>query len=274
MEPKADWKDVIFNSLSEIVNNLAAALSNILGAILILILGWIITRIVVVILKKVLQLSKIDKLTEVINNKNLFGKAELSFNVTNIIAGFVKWIMYLVFLIVASDIMEWEFVSEAIGKLLTYLPVLFSSIALFMVGIYIANFIKKAIRGLFESFDLNGAKIISGLIVYIIAIIISITALNQAGINTDIITNNLTLILGAFLATMAIAFGFGSKDIIRGLLKSFYARKNFKIGQKIIFDNVAGTIESIDNLAMTLKTENGKIVLPINDVVENKIEIE
>ena len=41
--------------------------------------------------------------------------------------------------------MSWEIVSKEIGNLLRYLPRLFSALALFMVGIYIAKFVKNAI---------------------------------------------------------------------------------------------------------------------------------
>jgi hypothetical protein len=274
METIINWKELIFNSLGEIINKIVEGLPNLLGAIFILLSGWVITKIIIYILKKVLRLAKVDRLTELINEKKLFGKSDFSFDVLAVIVGFVKWVLYLIFLIVASEIMNWKIVSAGIGNLLIYLPTLFSAIALFMIGIYIANFIKKAIRGLFDSFVFNGAKIFSNLVFYIIAIIITLTALNQAGVDTDIITNNLTLILGAFLATFAIAFGLGSKEIIADLLKSFYARKNFVIGQKIKFKNVSGTIESIDNIAMIIKTEKGKTVLPIKDIIENQIEIE
>lgn len=274
METITNWKDLTFNSLNEMGINVMKAIPNIFGALLILILGWIITKIVVFILKRILKFARVDRLTEIINEKELFGKADLKFNISSVIVGFVKWIMFLVFLIVAADIMNWEIVSVEIGNLLRYLPKLFSAIALFMVGIYIANFVKKAIRGLFESFDLTGAKAVSALVFYVIAIIITITALNQAGIDTQIITNNLTIILGAFLAAMAIAFGFGSKEVVGDLLRAFYTRKNFEVGQKINFKDVSGTVESIDNITMLIKTSRGKIILPIRDVVENQIEIE
>jgi hypothetical protein len=273
METITNWKELTFNSLNEMGISIMEAVPRIIGAILILLFGWLITKLVVYLLKRILKLLKIDKLTEIINEKNLFGKVDLKFNVTNVIAGFVKWIMFLVFLIVAADVMNWEIVSLEIGKLLSYLPKLFSAIALFMVGIYVASFIKTAIKGLFESFDLNGAKIISSLVFYIIAIIITITALNQAGIDTDIITSNLTIILGAFLASIALGFGIGSKDVVSDLLKSFYTRKNFEVGQKIQFNDVSGTIESINNISMTLVTKTGKTVIPIKDVVENQINI-
>ncbi len=273
METITNWKDLTFNSLNEMGLNIMRAVPNIIGAIIIIIIGWLITKIVIIVLKRILKYSKVDKLTEIINEKKIFGKTDIKFNTSKVILGFVKWILFLVFLIIAADIMNWQIVSIEIGKLLGYLPKLFSAIALFMIGLYIANFVKKAINGLFESFDLVGAKAISSLVFYIIVIIITVTALNQAGIQTDIITNNLTIILGAFLLAVAIGLGFGSKEIVGDLLKTFFTRKNFEIGQKITCNNVTGTIESIENITMTVKTTKGKVVLPIKDVVSNQIEI-
>ncbi len=274
MESITDWKEPTVNSLNEIYKSFVEALPNLLGAILILIIGWILIKLAVYLLKKVLILAKVDKLTEVIKENIVLGKADLNINVLNVIIGFVKWVLYLVLLIVAADIMKWNAVSLGISNLVEYIPTLFSALALFVIGLYIANLVKNAVNRLFDSFDLNGAKIISNTLFYIIAVIITVTALNQAGINTDLITNNLTIIFGAFLVTASLAFGLGSKEVIGNLLKSFYARKNFEIGQKIKFKNVNGTIESIDNISMILKTDNGKIVLPIADVVENQVEIE
>ncbi|MDP3314434.1 mechanosensitive ion channel domain-containing protein [Lutibacter sp.] len=273
METLTDWKELTFNSLNEMGLSIMNAIPNILGAMIVLFLGWLITKGIVLILKKLFKIANIDKLTDLINERHVFGKSDLKFKVSKVILGFIKWILYLVFLIVAADIMKWQAVSEEIGNLLRYLPKLFSAIALFMIGMYVANFVKTAIKGLFDSFDLSGSRIISSLVFYLIAILITITALNQAGIETDIITNNLTIILGAFLGAIAIGFGFGSKDVIADLLRTFYTRKNFEVGQKILFKNIEGTIESIDNITVTIKTEKSKIVLPIKDIVENQIEI-
>jgi hypothetical protein len=274
METISKWKDLTFDSLGQMGKNIAGVIPNIIGAILVLVLGWIITKIVLVILKRILKLTKVDRITELINEKDLFGTTDIKFNVSSVITGFVKWILYLVFLIVASDIMDWKIVSVEIGNLLRYLPKLFSALALLMIGLYIANFLKKAIFGLFESFDLAGSKLVSNLVFYVIAVIIVITALNQAGIDTSVITNNVTIILASFLTAVAIGFGFGSKEVVGDLLRSFYARRNYEVGQKIHLNDVTGTIESIDNITMTLKTTTGKTVLPIKDIAQNKIDIE
>ena len=103
--------------------------------------------------------------------------------------------------------------------------------------------------------------------------IVSVTALNQAGVNTDLITSNLSLILGSVLAAFTISFGLGSRDIINRLLFGYYSRKNLQIGQRIRINEIEGVIESIDNICMVLITSEEKIVYPIKDIVDNQIKI-
>lgn len=273
MDTITKWKDLTLESLSAMGQGIAAVLPNIVGAIFALAIGWLITKIIVFLLRKILRLTKVDKLTEKINETDLFGKTDIKFNISDVILSFVKWILFLVFLIIAADIMNWNIVSVEIGNLLRYLPRLFSAIALFMIGLYVANFIKKAITGLFESMDLNGSKIVGRLVFYVILIIITVTALNQAGVDTTIITNNVTIILGAFLLAAAIGFGLGSKVIVRDLLRTFYARKNYEVGDKINIEGLEGVIVSIDNLSITLWTSKGKTILPIKDLVSLKVDV-
>jgi hypothetical protein len=272
METISDIKDLTMTSLNQMAINIAETAPKVLFALLILMIGWVFTKLITFLLKRGLKFSKVDKLTEIINDKNLFGKTDLTFNVTSVLVGFVKWLLFLVFLIIASDVMNWEIVSIEIGKLLSYLPKLFSAIALFMIGLYIASFIKKAVKGLFESFDLQGGTIISSLVFYVIIVTITVTAINQAGVNTDLITNNLTLILGGLLTTIVIGFGLGSKDVINSLLFSFYSKRNFEIGQVITIDDISGKIVSIDNICICILVANGdEIVIPIKDVVSKKV---
>lgn len=273
MDKLSSWNDIAFGSLNEIGKQILNAIPSILGAILVLIIGYFLTRLIVMGLKKLLTVMKVNNLTSLLNEKEVFGTKGLNINFTAVILGFVKWVLFLIILIIASDILNWNIISSEIGNLLHYLPRLFSAIALFMIGLYVANFVKKAINGLFDSFELIGARLISSLVFYLIVIIITITSLNQAGIATDIITNNITVILGAFLGAIAIGFGLGSKEVVADLLRTFYVRKNYEIGQKINFNGTIGSIEAIDNIALTLKTETGRIIIPIKEIVENQVEV-
>ena len=269
-----NWKELAFESLTAMGEKVMTGLPSLIGAISILIIGWLVTKIILLIIKKILKVAKIDKLNDKINELNLFGKSKINLDISKALLIFAKWILYLTFLIIAADIMNWNIVSVEIGNLLRYLPKLFSALALFMIGIYIAKFVRDAIDSLSSSFNINGGKLISSVVFYIIAIIVTVTALNQAGIDTTIITNNITIILGAFLLAMSIGFGLGSKEIVADLLRSFYSRKIYDIGDHIKISNeLEGTIIAVNNISLAIKTSNGKVIIPIKDITENTIEI-
>ncbi|MGX1930761.1 mechanosensitive ion channel family protein [Flagellimonas sp. 2504JD4-2] len=273
METITEWKDLTFDSLTTMGRDIAMALPKIFGALIVLLIGWLVTKIILFILGKILKLAKADALSEKINDMDLFGKGDFKIDIIKVILGFVKWFLLLVFLIVAADILSWEIISTEIGNLLRYLPRLFSALALMMIGLYIGNFVKKTVKKLFDSLEFGGSNLVSNMLFYIIVIFISITALNQAGIDTSIITNNITMILGAFLLAFALGLGLGSRDVITDLLRSFYTRRTYAVGDKVVISGHTGTIEAIENNSLTLVTKDGKYVIPIKDVVSEKVEI-
>ena len=273
METINQWKDLTFETLSEIIKDIAAALPGLFGAFVVLIFGWLFIRVTRFILKKVLRIAKIDTVSEKINEAKLFGESKIKVDISAILLSFVKWLLWLVFIIVAADIMQLTVISEEIANLLRYLPILLSAMVIFMIGLYAARLIKKALVSVFDSMGVGGSKIISSIVFYIIAIFVTITALNQAQIDTSIITSNITMILGAFLLAAALGFGLGSRDVIRDVLRTFYTRKSYAVGDTISIGDTKGTIDSIDSISLTLKTDKGKVVIPISEVVENRVQI-
>ena len=273
MDTINQWKELSFNTLSTILDNIAVALPNILGAIFILFVGFLFNKIVRLIVKRIFKIGKIKEVSEKINDTEFFGEADFKINIEKIILGFIKWFLLLVFIIIAADIVKLTIISTEIANLLRYVPQLISAVIIFVIGLYGAKFIEKTLIKIFKSMDFNGSKLVSSIVFYIIMIFVTVTAVNQAGIDTSIITNNFTLILGAFLLAFALAFGLGSKTIVADLLKTFYARKNYAVGDRIKMNTIEGTIESIDSIFVTLKTENGKLVIPIKEITENRIEV-
>ncbi|QLG44940.1 mechanosensitive ion channel family protein [Costertonia aggregata] len=270
-----DIGNLATKSLTSILEDIVGVLPGILGAIIVITIGWIIIKIIAFVLKKILRLAKIGKLSDKINDAKLFGdESEVKIDISKLIIGFIKGFLWLTFIIVASDVMGLDIISTEIANLLRYLPVLLSAIVIFMIGMFAAKLIKNALVNIFDSMGVGGSKIVSGIIYYIILIFVMVTALNQAGIDTAIITSNITMILGAFLLAFAIALGLGAREVVGDLLRTFYARKSYAIGDKIKTKKVEGTIEDIDSISVTIKTEKGKIVLPIKKLTENTVEIE
>ncbi|WP_293296350.1 mechanosensitive ion channel domain-containing protein [Allomuricauda sp.] len=273
METINNWKAIASESLSTIGREIATAFPKIFGAIIILIIGWLTIKIVTFLLKKVLKITKIDALNEKINDMEITGKSDFKIDLSKIVLGFAKWFLILVFLILTADILNFQIISQEIGNLLNYLPRFFSALVLLMVGFYIGSLVKKTVKKLFESFELGGSNLVSNLLFYIIVIFMSITALNQAGVDTTIITNNITMILGAFLLAFALGVGLGTREIIADIMRSFYTRKTYAVGDRIVIGDDEGTIKAIENNSLILETRAGEFVIPIKDVVSQKVQI-
>lgn len=274
METVGKWKNLIFETLGTILKDIASALPGIFGAFVVLIFGWIAIKIVSFVVKKILKVAKVEALSDKINDAKLFGDSDIKIDIGSILLRFIKGVLWLVFIIVAADVMNLKIISTEIANLLRYLPVLLTALIIFMIGLYLAKTIKKTVTSVFETMDLGGGKVLGNVLFYLIVIFVSITALNQAGIDTEIITSNFTIILGAFLFAAALALGLGSREVVGDLLRTFYTRKIYEVGDKVKFDKIEGRVEAIDNISVIIKTKSGKVVVPIKKIVDNTVEIE
>ncbi|MEN1784969.1 MAG: mechanosensitive ion channel domain-containing protein [Bacteroidota bacterium] len=266
-----DYKNILEESLTEIFKSTIQLLPKLVLTIIGLIVAWILVRLVLFILKRVLRAAKIDQLTERLEHSKLFGDKPMKIDIGKIILTVTKVLLILFFAIILSEVMGLKAISDGIISIFAYLPILFSALLILVGGFYLALVVKKAVLALFTSMGIGGSKAISNTFFYLIAFFVSITALNQAGIDTEIITSNFTLVLGAFLLAIAIGFGLGSKEVFTDVLKMFYARRTYMVGDTITIDNLEGTIEAIDNISLTIVTAEGKVIVPIKEVVAKRV---
>lgn len=235
-----------------------------------IILGWIVLQIVLTILKKFLKLSKAKAKLEWIQEKI---KLPFQMDMAKALIGFVRWVLILILVTIGADILEFPSVSYQMTRIIDFIPKLVSSLVLFLLGLYLASTVKRFLGGILDSFQLGGKRLLGNIAYFIVFILFSILAANQADINTDIITTNLVLILGAFLVSLSLAMGLGSRDIVFRLILGFYSRKNYAIGTAVKIDDFEGRITAIDNICMTVENNQKKIVYPIEMVVNSKVEI-
>ena len=260
----------LINDLKEII---LSSVFKVLGVIAYVIAAWLILKIILIVFKKALKLSKVSVLNEKINENDFIKSFQVEIKLGAILLFFIKWISVLIIIIIGADIFGMDKVSSGVGEIISFLPTVFAALLIVLAGIFLGSYFRNALKKMLSSFDISGSNSISTVVFYIVLVLTLIIALNQLGVNTAIITNNLTIILGAALAAFTIAFGLGSRDVIQRLIFGFYSRKNFEIGQRIRIKKQEGIIVHIDNITLILQTEDKKIVYPIKKIVNQKIEI-
>jgi len=266
---KIDILDPFKKTLQDIIESLPT----VVGFIAFILVAWIFIKIFLWIIKKALNKTKIDEWSKKLNKTEIFGNTTINIVLTKVILSVLKWFLILIFVMAGSELYGINVISEGITGFIAYLPKLLTALVIFVAGVYIGTIVKKAINSMFKSLEVSGGNLVGNIAFYLIVVFLSITAFDQAGIDTSLIKDNLTLIIGSVLLAFAIAFGLGSRDIIKRLLFGYYSRKNLEIGQKIRIKNIEGVVESIDNICFIVVTAEDKVVFPIKDIVDSQITI-
>lgn len=274
MEELTNWSQLFFDSLRSFGQSFMMAMPRVLGAILIVFLGWLFARVLSSGVKKLLKTVKFDHLADRINAGSWLEKANINLAPSVLIGKFIYWVLLLLVIITAADTLGWTAISLEISKLLGYLPNLLAAVIFFVIGIYIATFVKDVIRGATKTLGISTGRIISSFVFYLLFLLITLTALDQAGIDTTIITSNLLLIIGSIMAAAAISYGLASRDVLANILAAFFSRKTFRKGQIIEIDGQRGKIVEVTNVAVILKlNEEEQLVVPSHQLITKQIKI-
>lgn len=263
----------ILKPFKDIFQNAVDSLPTVVGFIGFVIVAWIIIKVFLYIVRKALAKTKIDEWSKKLRKTEIFGNSTINIVLTNVILAVLKWFLILTFVMAGSNIFGLNVVSEGIQNFFAYLPKLLTALGIFVAGAYLGTVVKKAIQSMFKSLEISGGNLVGNIAFYLIVVFLSITALDQAGVDTSVIKSNLTLLIGSVLLAFTIAFGLGARDAVSRLLFGYYSRKNIGIGEKVVIGDVEGVVTAIDNICFTVTTADGKIVLPIKDVVNSKIII-
>lgn len=267
------WQTLI-DSFTEWGQSIAAYIPNLIAAIIVLLVGFFIAKVLRNIITKVLSKVGLDAMCDRIKITDSLHSIGIKIEPTKLLATIVYYFVLIVFIKTAATVAEMTSINNAIDAFFAYLPKLVVALIIFVIGVLISSKVKESIHSSLYSIGISGARVISNMAFYGLLIVCTLTALNQAEIDTALITNNIMIILASVLIAFAISYGFASRDILGNILSSFYGKDRFKQGQRIKIDGEEGIILKIDSIAVTIKTNDGrKLVIPCKKLITEKIEV-
>ena len=266
-------------ALTAFATGVAESAPKIIAAVILLIIGLVAGKVI----GRVVEKSASKLLQKVIKNNdsddNIVTQSTSSQSSSKLVAGSIRWFVYLFFIIAAINALEFEQLSTALTDLWLWVPNLLAFILIVVVGVVIANFISKwldqeLIRKEFGSskYALMGVKVI------IYAIIFAV-ALTQLGIGDTIIP----ILVSAFAwsiaigigAAIAIGLGFALKEIIPSVISTAARQRSvLKVGQKIRIGKHTGTLTAVEVLHVIIATENNEsVIIPTKEIDNSSITI-
>ncbi|HMA83581.1 MAG TPA: hypothetical protein VKP59_05065 [Candidatus Thermoplasmatota archaeon] len=193
--------------------SIVAALPGIIAAIIILIIGYIIGRIIGGGVRRLLEKAKTDK--KIAKNtmiKRMLNSVDMTFS--KLMGVLVSFFFYVVFILAAVDVLQIQILSTFVNAVLLYLPNLIAGILVLIVGLIAVEWIVSFIQNTMNQYKVSLANIITIFFRAVLTLVVIVITLDQWKIDTSIIYTFIQPLAWGVAAAIAVAFGWGLKDIV------------------------------------------------------------
>lgn len=252
----------------------AAFLPSLLTALVLLVGGHFIAKLLASGVAKLLAKVGIDRLAETAGIHGAIKKAGVSATPSRILSKILYWLVFLTFIVSASDALGLDRISAMIDLFVLYIPKILSAVILTMVGLFIAGLVRTGIEASLGSLNLGYERTIGGIIYALIVVIVVSLAINQLEIETELLNQVVIIFLMAGAGAVALALGLGTKHVAGNIVAGVYARELYLPGSRIKVGVLTGEVVEIGSTALIIKTdENKKITIPNSVLIDTQVEI-
>ncbi len=248
-------------------NNIKEFFPNIVAAGVILIIGYIIGRLAQKGIDLILKKTGMRRYLERVEERE--GR-DIGISISTLIGVITKWIIYIVAIMSAINVLGITGLNQVIAQLVTYLPNIVFAMIIIVLGIIIGDKAAGIVRCTCEELKIPKYWIMGNLTRYIIYAIVIIIALSQIKIRTDVLIIGITIVLMALGITLIIAL----KEIAPNMAAGFHLIHDtpFKIGDMIEIDGNEGVVDNIGLVSTTIKTKGEKIIIPNSKFLKNVVK--
>lgn len=258
------WTNSLVNAMSTMWASIASFIPRLFGALLVVVIGLVVAKLLDTLLSKLLAKFGLDRLMAGTGVTKVLARAGIHAPVSTLIGKIIYWFILLVFLVSAAESLGLERVSATLDMFALYLPKVFGAALVLLAGVLLAQLVNGVVRGAAEGVGLDYSAGL-GRIAQALVIIISISvAIGQLEIKTDLLNTVIAIVLISFGIAVALALGFGSREVVSQIIAGIYVRELYEVGQEVTIGEVTGHIEEIGTVKTTLLTSEDTYVSVAN----------
>ncbi|HOX96232.1 MAG TPA: hypothetical protein PLI45_02530 [Candidatus Woesebacteria bacterium] len=218
------------NSLSYAFNQVVIGIVNfipsLLGSIVLFLVGLLVAGWLKTLTEKLINLTKLGGIVKNAAIKEFLKNAQITSKIETIIGEVVRWIVIILFFVASVNVLGLTSFSDFLNNIIRGIPTLIAAILILMVGIVIAGFLEKMVKGSLGSKDPAFSRLMGKIVSYATLTIFVLASISQLGIASFFIQTTFIGFIAALAIGIGISLGLGSKDIIKTLLEGWY--KNLK----------------------------------------------
>ena len=213
------WRTAIVASFDKFLGKVVTFLPNLLAMITILVIGFITAWVIKTLLFRFLKAIQFDRVSERWGLTHVLSRGGMAYSPASLVSRFFYWVIVLTTLILGINALEVAATQNFIAKFFNYLPNLFAAILILIVGYLIAIFLGQAALIAAVNAQMDSAKLLSRSVRWFIIILSLTMALYHLGIAEKVIVAAFSITFGGIVLALAIAFGWGGKELAKDFLE-------------------------------------------------------
>jgi small-conductance mechanosensitive channel len=194
---------------SKLFHMIAEFLPRFLVMLIIVLIGLLVALVLRYILRGVLGLTKLDRVAEQSGASRVLRMAHLR-SMSELLSRSIFWVTWLAFLLVGISVLGIPGFQEQISRLFHFLPEVF---------VAIANFLSRTALLAAVNAGHPSARILSWSIRFVIWILAITMTLEELGLARQTVISAFSIVFGATMLGLAIAFGLGGQNLARKALE-------------------------------------------------------
>lgn len=221
MSGVTDWGDAVFLSLTNALNSFLNAIPQVIGALLIIIIGWIISGLLARLVSTLLRRAGADRLFAE-HGGQVYGSQSQKIKPSVVGGELVKWLIRIVFLVAAANVLGMPQVSELLNQVLLWIPNLIVAAVILLVAPLLARFVRGGIEVGAGQMGFSNAPLLGKIAEIAIVAFAVVIAINQLGIAANLVNTLFIGVVGALALAFGLAFGLGGREVAGRITQQWY----------------------------------------------------
>lgn len=257
------WGAAAWAAIGAALANLLGWLPNLLGAIVVLVVGWWLAGLLGKLTDRGLEAIHFDRWMARAHVDEAIARSGMRIEPSALVGNLVKWLVFLVAILVATDALGLPQVTAALNALIGYIPNVIAAVLIVGFGAVLATFVNNLVR----SAPITGSHLLGQVAYYAVVVFAVMAALTQLNIAPALIQTLFTAVIGSVAVAAALAFGLGLRHQAANLATSAGVKAMCRVGDNLSVKDedgtlIAGRIEAIGPTMTRLATDEGAVLVP------------
>ncbi len=222
MNQLRDTGEAIWLSFMQAVNSFMSFLPALLGAILVLIIGWLIAGFIARLVERGLRAVGLERAVDRSGIGQFMDRAGTHWTVTGVIAGLIKWSVFLIFIQAAANALGIAEITAITNAIVLFIPKLVIALAIIVLGTLLAQFLAGLVRGSLSEAGVGNPALFARLTQYAVIGFAIVAAFNQLGIAETVVNTLLIGLVAAIALALGLSFGLGGREVAAEITRTWY----------------------------------------------------